>query len=280
MKTVITVLCENTAGFPFKIVGEHGLAILIERGEEILLFDTGQGVGLLSNASLLGKDLSKVKKVALSHGHYDHTGGMAAFLEKSSPVTVFGHPELFCERFAMFETSEGAKTLPIGFPCSREELEQKGATFDLSPSFREISPGIFATGEVPRPEGWKSWDERLVIRDGDGFRSDPFKDDLSLLVETQKGPVLVLGCAHAGLHSIVNHIRKQTGLDSFHAILGGTHLGAASKDDRKKALQLIETIGVEKIATSHCTGFEAASYLACHLGDRVTPAAAGNAFEF
>ena len=280
MTTVITVLCENTAGFPFKIVGEHGFAVLIERGQESLLFDTGQGVGLISNAALLGKDLSKVKKVALSHGHYDHTGGLASFLETSNPATVFGHPELFCERFAMFETAGGVKTLPIGFPNSREEYEQKGASFDLSPAFREIAPGIFATGEVPRPEGWKSWDERLVVRDGDGFRSDPFLDDLSLLVETQKGPVLVLGCAHAGLHAIVNHIRKQTGHESFHAILGGTHLGSAGKEDREKALQLFEALDVEKIATSHCTGFEAASYLACHLGDCVTPAYAGTTLEF
>lgn len=280
MKTVVTVLCENTAGFPMKIVGEHGLSILVERGEDRLLFDTGQGLALLSNASRLGKDLSKVSHAALSHGHYDHTGGLADFLDSSPHATVFAHPDVFIERFARFETPDGLKEMSVGIPFSREDLERKGAQFDLSPAMREIVPGILLTGEIPRPEGWRSWDKRLVIRDGDGFRPDPFLDDSSLVLETPKGHVLVLGCAHAGLHAIVNHVREQTGLDRFHAVLGGTHLGAGKEQDWEQALQLLESCGVEKIATSHCTGFHAASYLACRLGDRVAPAAAGIHFEF
>ena len=119
-----------------------------------------------------------------------------------------------------------------------------------------------------------------MVRDGDAFRPDPFLDDLSLIVETQQGPVLILGCAHAGLHNIVDHVRTQTGFDRFHAVLGGTHLGAGKEEDWEQALDLFEDWGVEKIATSHCTGFHAASFLACRLGDRVSPAAAGISFEF
>jgi 7,8-dihydropterin-6-yl-methyl-4-(beta-D-ribofuranosyl)aminobenzene 5'-phosphate synthase len=263
-----------------KVIGEHGLSILIERGEERLLLDTGQGIGLLSNASSLGKDLSKVSRVALSHGHYDHTGGLAAFLDVRQEATVFAHPDVFIERFAQFDAPDGPKKKSIGIPFSREELEQKGAHFDLSPALREIAPGIIASGEVPRPQGWKSWDKRLVVKDGDAFRPDPFLDDLSLILETRQGPVLILGCAHAGLHAIANHVRTETGLDRFHAILGGTHLGAGKQEDWERALHLLETWRVEKIATSHCTGFHAASFLACRLGDRVSPAAAGISFEF
>ena len=280
MKTRVTVLCENTAGVPMKIVGEHGLSILVERGEDRLLFDTGQGLALLSNASRLGKDLSKVRHAALSHGHYDHTGGLAGFLDSSPHATVFAHPDVFIERFARFETPEGPKEMSIGIPFSREALEEKGAKFDLSPALREILPGILFTGEIPRPKGWKSRDQRLVIRDGDGFRPDPFRDDSSLVLETERGHVLVLGCAHAGFQAIVDHVTKQTGLNRFHAILGGTHLGAGKEEDWEQALELMESCGVEKIATSHCTGFHAASYLACRLGDRVAPASAGISFEF
>ena len=89
MKTKVTVLCENTAGVPIKILGEHGLSILIERGEDRLLFDTGQGMSLFPNASQLGKELSGVNRVALSHGHFDHTGGLASFLDASPGATVF-----------------------------------------------------------------------------------------------------------------------------------------------------------------------------------------------
>jgi len=263
-----------------KIIGEHGLSVLIERGEDRLLFDTGQGIGLLANASCLGKDLSKVNHVALSHGHYDHTGGLAAFLDLRPHAAVFAHPDVFIERFARFDTPTGPQTMSIGIPFSREHLERNGAQCDLSPALREIAPGIVFTGEIPRPEGWKTWDQRLVIRDGDGFRSDPFPDDSSLVLDTDRGAVLVLGCAHAGLHAIVGHVRAKTGLDRFHAILGGTHLGAGTEKDWEQALHLIESCGVEKIATSHCTGFHAASYLACRLGSRVAPASAGVSFDF
>jgi 7,8-dihydropterin-6-yl-methyl-4-(beta-D-ribofuranosyl)aminobenzene 5'-phosphate synthase len=280
LKTTVTVLCENTAGVPVKIIGEHGLSILIERGEDRLLFDTGQGMSLLPNASRLGKELSGVNHVALSHGHFDHTGGLADFLDATPHATVFAHPDVFIERFAQFESPAGKQTLSVGIPFSREDLERKGAQFDLSPALREIAPGITFTGEIPRPEGWKTWDDRLVIRAGDDYVSDPFLDDASLVLETDKGPVLVLGCAHAGLHPIVEHIREKTGIDRFHAVLGGTHLGAGKREDWEQALELLEECGVEKIATSHCTGFHAASFLACQLGERVSPAAAGVSFEF
>jgi 7,8-dihydropterin-6-yl-methyl-4-(beta-D-ribofuranosyl)aminobenzene 5'-phosphate synthase len=280
LKTTVTVLCENTAGFPMKIIGEHGLSVLIERGDDRLLFDTGQGIGLVSNAQRLGKDLSRVRRAALSHGHYDHTGGLAGFLDLSGQTTVFAHPDVFIERFAQFDTPDGPKTMSIGIPFSRKDLERKGARFDLSPALREIAPGVTVTGEIPRPTDWKSWDKRLVVRDGDGFRPDPFRDDLSLILETGKGAVLILGCAHAGLHAIVDHVRAETGLDRFHAILGGTHLGAGTQEDWEKALELLEACRVEKMATSHCTGFQAASFLACRLGNRVAPASAGISFEF
>jgi len=282
LKTTCTVLCENTAGIPFRGIGEHGLSILIERGEKRILFDTGQGLGLASNASLLGKDLAGVHTVVLSHGHYDHTGGLGVFLGLSGHATVIGHPDILMDRYAQIGAPgpEAPPALPIGIPFSRKELESKGARFELSPLFQEIAPDIFSTGEVPRPPHWKSWDPRLVVREGDGYREDPFRDDLSLLIETEKGPVLLLGCAHAGLHAIVNHVRKETGLDRLHAILGGTHLGAAGLADWEKALDLLETLQVERIAPGHCTGIRAWSFLSCHLGDRVVPMPVGSVFEF
>ena len=103
--------------------------------------------------------------VALSHGHFDHTGGLAAFLDATPHATVFAHPDVFIERFALLESPSGTQTLSVGIPFSREDLEKKGAQFDLSPALREIAPGVTFTGEIPRPEGWKTWDDRLVIRD-------------------------------------------------------------------------------------------------------------------
>lgn len=280
MKTLVTVLCENTAGIPMRIVGEHGFSVLIERGEDSLLFDTGQGIGLLANAVSIGKDLSRVGRVVLSHGHYDHTGGLKALIEKTAAVKVLAHPDVFCERFARRNNHNGRNLLPIGIPYSRDELEGLGASFDLSPAWREIQPGVCVSGEIPRPEGWQSRDPRLVVRDGNGFSPDPFWDDLSLILDTDKGPVLLLGCAHAGLSAIMHHARRKAGIRRFHAIVGGTHLGAAEKKDWEEAAHLIEDCQVELIATSHCTGFHANCFLSSRFGDRVVPAQAGAVFEF
>jgi len=280
LKTVMSVLCENTAGVPLRVIGEHGLSILIERGEDALLFDTGQGVGLVSNASYLGKDLSKAGCIALSHGHYDHTGGLGACLDQTPTARVFGHPDLFTERFALMGEGQEERALYIGIPFSREDLEKKGAAIDLSSAFQEILPGIFSTGEIPRPPGWKSWDQRPVIKDGQGWKPDPFRDDLSLLVETSKGPVLVLGCGHAGLEHILARLGEVTGLDRLHAVIGGTHLGQAGRPEWEYASGLLEQWRVEKVAVSHCTGFFAASFLASRLGERVVHAPAGSVFEF
>jgi len=281
LKTTCTVLCENTAGFPFKVIGEHGLSILIERGDQRILFDTGQGMGLTANAAVMGRDLAAVNTVVLSHGHYDHTGGLAGFLDKSRHARIVGHPDVLIPRYARLAApGSGTPPLSIGIPFSREALEEKGARFDLSPRFQEVAPAIFSTGEVPRPEGWESWDPRLVIEEEGEFRPDPFRDDLSLLLETDCGPVLLLGCAHAGLNAIVNHLRKETGVDRFHAILGGTHLGVTGPQEWEKALDLLETLQVEKLAPGHCTGVAAWSFLASRMGDRVVSMPAGSSFEF
>ncbi len=281
MQTTMTVLCENTAGLSLRVVGEHGLSILVERGRERLLFDTGQGIGLLSNAAALGKDLSRVSRLTLSHGHYDHTGGLAALLDQTPRLTVFAHPDLFTERFARREVSgEKPRLRAIGIPFSREELEAKGAVFDLSSEPREILPGILASGQIRGPARREGRDRRLVVRSGSAFRPDPFLDDLSLVVDTRRGPVLLLGCAHAGLPAIVDHLRREAGIDRYFAVLGGTHLGAGGPPDWLEAVDILERYRVEKIGTSHCTGFRAASFLAARLGARVSPANAGTVLQF
>ncbi len=280
MKTLLSVVCENTAGMPLKILGEHGLSMLIERGRDIVLFDTGQGLGVISNAAYLGKDLSKVSCIALSHGHYDHTGGLAVCLEQAPHAKVVGHPDLFSQRFAKRGEEDGARALYIGIPFLEDDIRAKASCIELSSQFQEIAPGIFSTGEVPRPVGWKSWDTRLLVRDGEGWKPDPFRDDLSLLVETSKGYVLLLGCGHAGLHNIFAHLKERAGIDRLYAVVGGTHLAAADKAAWEDAVALFEDWCVEKIAVSHCTGFYAAAFLASHLGNRVVPAHAGTVLEF
>ena len=117
MKRKITILCENSAAVPFSVIGEHGFACYIETEDANYLFDTGQGLGIVNNASALKKDLSGIDSIIISHGHYEHTGGLAQVLQITGKKSVFAHPEIFTERF--WEKDEILKY--IGIPFTRTQ---------------------------------------------------------------------------------------------------------------------------------------------------------------
>ncbi len=279
MKTTLTVLCENTVGTPLPIMGEHGQALLIQDGTSTL-YDTGQGLGLLHNMKMMGKDPDMVDRVILSHGHYDHTGGLMDFLKsRSSGLPVYCHPDAFKEKIALYEMPDRKIEVPIGARASIEEYEKAGAQFCWSNGYAEIV-NIKCLSEVKRPDGWKAWDAVLKQKEGDTIVDDPFNDDLSLLLMTDSGPVVLFGCAHAGIVEILDDFSRKTGIKEFHAVIGGTHLDSAPDEYFARAISALEDYKVQKIGTSHCTGFRRAAALAARFGERFIPVSAGMVIEF
>lgn len=276
MKGRITILCDNSVG-PFSgTLGEHGFSALIEPSDgSPLLFDTGQGLTLLHNARCMNKDLSRVGDVVISHGHYDHAGGLKPLLEMCGAKRVYSHPSVFCPRYRVKDTGE---CHPISFPASREELEAAGAVFDLSSEFRTIAPGIYLTGEVPRVTDFETGDQGLY-RDCTGQELDYTPDDQSLVLETEKGLVLVLGCCHAGVVNTVEHVAYMTGRRDIHAVIGGTHLGFCSQEQIGKTVAALRTLGIKKLAASHCTGFAASARLSRELPNEFQTAMVGYTVE-
>ncbi|MBN1533873.1 MAG: MBL fold metallo-hydrolase [Spirochaetes bacterium] len=280
MKTKISVMAENTVEMPKNAIGEHGLSMLIER-EDATLFDTGQGFALMHNMKALFKDPAAISRIVLSHGHYDHTGGLKGLLESQKrEIPVFAHPEVFTARVARYDGPQGPVDIAIDMPNKKEEYEALGARFVPAGGRTDVTEGITAFADIPRPAGWKGFDARLKQKTGDAVIDDPFNDDLSLLLETESGPVVLLGCAHAGLVEILDHIAGETGHRSFHAVIGGTHLGSAPPEYLERAIGALEKYGVKIVATSHCTGFRAAAILAGTFGERFRTASVGSAFEF
>ncbi|QEM68708.1 MBL fold metallo-hydrolase [Geobacter sp. FeAm09] len=254
----ITVLCENSVGPISGTLGEHGFAALIEpSGGEAILFDTGQGLTLLHNARRMNKNLSAVGKVALSHGHFDHAGGLLPYLQECGPRRVYGHTAIFTPRYRVKDTGE---CLPIGLPQGREQLERAGAAFDLSTAFRELAPGVHLTGEIPRVTAFETGDQGLY-RDCTGQELDVTIDDQSLVLETGRGLVVVLGCCHAGVINTLEHIASTTGRRDVYALIGGTHLAFCGREQAEKTVQAVKEWGIRKIAAGHCTGFAAAARL-------------------
>lgn len=258
----ITILCENSVGSLSGTLGEHGFSALIEpTAGDPLLFDTGQGLTLLHNARRMNKDLSRVRQVVISHGHYDHAGGLKPLLDECGAKQVYCHPSIFRSRYRVKDTGE---CYPIGIPYSREELESAGASFDFSKEFRAVAPGMYLTGEVPRVTGYETGDQGLYS-DCTGQELDTTPDDQSLLLETEKGLVLILGCCHAGLVNTVEHVAYMTGRRDIFAVIGGTHLGFCSQQQLANTVDALRAMGIKKLAASHCTGFAASARLSREL---------------
>ncbi|MEI6305326.1 MAG: MBL fold metallo-hydrolase [Deltaproteobacteria bacterium] len=272
----ITILCENSVGPLSGTLGEHGFSALIEPAEgEPILFDTGQGATLLHNARRMNKDLSLVRKVVISHGHYDHAGGLKPLLKECGRKTVYGHHGIFAPRYRVKDTGEH---LAIGMPYDRTSLENEGASFDLSDEFRQIAPNVFLTGHVPRTIEFEVGDRGLYC-DCNGQEVDNTPDDQSLVLDTEKGLAVILGCCHAGLVNTVEHVAIQTGRRDVYAVIGGTHLGFCDNNQLDFTIAAIRGMGIKKIAAAHCTGFSASSRMSQELPKEFQVAMVGYTLE-
>jgi len=144
----------------------------------------------------------------------------------------------------------------------------------------EVVPGVWFVVGIEREPDFVPSDPRLVLPEGGSFQPDPLDDDASLLIETDEDPVLVLGCAHGGVVNILDHVKKQMGVNKLKAILGGTHLMFVGSEDMPGIIQKFEEFSVELLGVSHCTGMKATLELAKHFGGRFELASAGSVFRF
>lgn len=267
MSIRLTVLCENSIErvSPAGLMGEHGFSCHLQTAQGNFLFDTGGGQTLLSNADKLGIDLQQLQGVILSHGHLDHTGGLQQVLQQREKTPVFGHPDLFLQR----HSSNGNQLRAIGIPWQKEQLEKMGADFRLASAPQEIVPGIRLSGEIPRNNEFENGDPNLVVTSEEGkTETDRLADDLSLFIDSDKGLIILLGCAHAGLLNIIEHAQKVTGQQKIHLLLGGTHLKFSSQTQLERTLDRLEALDIDRIGVSHCTGLQQAQKLAERFGER------------
>jgi 7,8-dihydropterin-6-yl-methyl-4-(beta-D-ribofuranosyl)aminobenzene 5'-phosphate synthase len=274
----ITILCENLVG---NLVGsgEHGFSAFIETEEGNFLFDTGTGHSVVSNSLIFNKDLRNIKKIFLSHGHYDHSGGLPEVLKLRGQVDVHIHPHVFLDRIAVHKENGEEKKRYVGIPYKRGYLEALGANFISNHTFLEVERGIHLTGEVPRKTSFEKPDHRLFSEVDGKTSQDIFLDDQSLILDTEKGFILLLGCAHSGMINIIHHVIHKTGKNKFHAILGGTHLDFLTPEQLEESIKALKQMEIEKIGVSHCTGMRAAFRLQQEFKDRFFYGCVGSVFE-
>jgi 7,8-dihydropterin-6-yl-methyl-4-(beta-D-ribofuranosyl)aminobenzene 5'-phosphate synthase len=262
MEIKITTLSENTAGFGS--LAEWGLSMLVEADGLKVLFDTGASISAVHNAQIMGVDLSTVDRIVLSHGHYDHTGGLRDVLMRAGKKQVIAHPDIWGSKYGRME---GGPERYAGIPFTREGLESLGASFNLSTEPVKLSANVMTTGEIPMVNDYEIIETYLYVKEGGELKQDSLNDDLALIIDTEFGLVVILGCAHHGIVNTLQHACKLTGKELIYAAIGGTHLVHASAERLEKTTAALKEMGVQYLGVSHCTGFHSSAYLAREFGD-------------
>jgi 7,8-dihydropterin-6-yl-methyl-4-(beta-D-ribofuranosyl)aminobenzene 5'-phosphate synthase len=246
---VITVLTDNRAGE--NLDAEHGLSYLIDFEGIRLLFDTGQSNLFLRNARAMAIDMTTVDMIILSHGHFDHGGGLP-FLPGGRLIC---HPGCFAERYRKSDHSY------IGLEYSQEELEEKFELIIAAAPY-QIHEKVFFLGEIPRITDFESKHTTFVLAGGE---PDFVMDDSALAMILKDGLFVITGCGHSGIVNTLEHAMKVTGTKKLFGIMGGFHLKTLDKQT-KKTLQYLKEKELHHVYPAHCTEDPVMSLLITYPG--------------
>lgn len=278
----ITVLIEDSKS-PAKphLKSKHGLSFFIKAkiGDDkvTVLMDTGASPeALLHNVDAMDVNLEDVDVIALSHGHYDHTGGLLEALKRMKKrVPVIAHPTVFDPKLSLMPHLR-----LIGAPFKVSDFESAGGVPVFASDPVKIADGITTTGEVPRITAFESVRGFWNVHNRK-FVEDKMLDDQSLVIDVEgKGLVVVAGCAHAGIINTIKYAQKITGNSRVYAVLGGFHLGNAENERIQATVDELEKLDPKFVGPCHCTGKKAVKKIAEAFGDRCQPLHTGDIIEF
>lgn len=268
-KMTVTVLVNNFVS-KSGLRGEHGLSLLLtieENGlKNKILWDTGQTQEtLLFNLEALNERIDDISTVILSHGHYDHTGGLAGLLKSGSkPVKVLASGKIWGNRF-----KNGAELKEIGSGLTWEIIvDLGGIVFEVNqPHY--ITDQLILTGTIERTEPCETNDV-FMRSSGQSIVIDHFDDDLALIVNTvSDGLFIITGCCHAGIINTIKYSRKITGIHNVKGVIGGLHLIDANIFRMETTRNFFKALSCDIIAPLHCSGLSETCYLRKELGDSV-----------
>lgn len=254
----ISVLTENKAlkkGF----IPEHGLSLYIEHDGKKVLFDTGQTDIYIRNASLLGIDLAKTNYIVLSHGHYDHCGGLA-FLPLPSDTNnkykeIYIHKEAFHPKYSLNKSTGNKKY--IGIPnAARKHLSVKD-NLVLTQGCTSISRDIILAGDIPKTNEFENANTDYYCEKKGKVVPDVFNDEQMLIWKTQKGLAIFLGCSHPGIINCINYANTIFPDKKIHIVAAGMHLNNASDKYISDVVRNLKYFDIKNILPMHCAGCRA-----------------------
>ena len=251
LKVKISII--STMMADFRGVGEWGFSALVEVDSTKILFDTGGRDGIVrDNASELGIDLSGIRQLVLSHNHIDHTGGLVSLRDKFSAadglsVTYIGKDFFLRE------------AVPVGMHKATDSLAyaKSGGRFMVVDGFTEISPSIYLTGPVPRKYPEKNYPKGKTLHTNAGTVEDNVPEDITMVIKTTKGLIMLSGCGHAGIVNTMEYVQQKFPGEKIVAAVGGFHLLDTEDEKLAWTAAKIKEAGVQYLIGAHCTGVNA-----------------------
>lgn len=278
----ITALMDNKPSENKSLIHEHGLSLLVERDGFRVLFDCGAGEAVWYNAYRLGKDVSNIDAVVLSHSHYDHAAGYRDLIEQGDGGKIlYTGPHFFEPKYAF----DGVCYTDLSAGFDRKFISDYHITHHECRTMTEIAGGIYLIGGFPRVHEFERIGDRFIrllpeqMQHGTGaaFVKDDFSDEICMAIETAKGIIILVGCSHPGILNMVEWVHTQLKQPIF-GVAGGTHMVEADCGRVEKTIACLKKMGLKLLGMSHCSGEQSEEIIrkdqevmSCHLsvGDTI-----------
>lgn len=257
------------------LLAEHGLSLWIEKNDKAILFDTGQSQIFLHNAKAMRIKLEKTDYIILSHGHYDHCGGLKYFPNSDKIPKIYTHPDVFLKKFASANRDEPGRD--VGVPWGISQYEWINENIVYTRQFLPIDKGIFISGEIPHTNTFEELPENFYIEKDGKLINDEMLDEQMLIIEDSDDKIAIfLGCSHPGIINGIDYARKLFPDKTIKLLIAGMHLENVSQSRLQMTIRHILDMNIQMVVPLHCTGFEAMCEIKRLLGNRCRICTAGD----
>lgn len=260
------------------ILAEHGLSIFIEHDNANILFDTGQSDVYCHNAIQMGVNLNKTDYIVLSHGHYDHCGGLVEFPKSNDFPNIYVHESAFEKKYCL--NPDGKTLREIGIPWSYDDHKDIKNKLIFTKKKTQVAPNITICGEIPSTVAFEEVPRGFYYGPEEDKSIDMMKDEQMLVYESEKGLSIFLGCSHPGVVNCLNYAIKLFPDKKIHTLVAGMHLSNVSALRLQMTIQHMIDLDIQQVVPLHCTGIFAICEIKRFLGERCFTLCAGDSLSF
>ena len=252
---------------------EHGLSMLLSTNGENILFDTGATGKFIDNADKMGINIEDIDTLVISHGHYDHGGGLSRFLERNKKARVIMHSKAREKHYI--------KVLFKKFDASIPEtvFNNYSNRITFIDETTEISRGVFIITDAVKIDPWVKFNKRMLIKKEGKFVADDLKHEITLAVENDKKLVIVTGCSHNGVINMIKSVESKLPGMPIQSVIGGFHIIGESEQTVRELGRQLSGFNIEKTYTCHCTGKKSYKVLKDELKERIDYLCTGRDIE-